>query len=92
MILYDLLYLLSKVYECYKLLDKTVDLKTTKSIYWTNHKKINIKNSKAGGKVITFVWNSGGIGKKYDFEIKNILLVAHGGWHNDTICIVEIKK
>ena len=41
--------------------------------------------------MITFGWNSGGIGKKYGFEIKKILLVAHGGWHNDTICTLEIK-
>ena len=28
---------------------------------------------------------------KYGFEIERILLVAHGGWHNDTICTVERK-
>ena len=43
-------------------------------------------------KVITFGWNSGGIGKKYGFEIIRILLVPHGGWHNDTICTVEVKN
>ena len=46
---------------------------------------------KIGGKVITFGWNSGGIGYKYGFEIERILLVPHGGWHNDTICTVEVK-
>ena len=25
-------------------------------------------------------------------EIVEILLVAHGGWHNDTIVVVEKKK
>lgn len=40
---------------------------------------------------MTFGWNSGGIGNKYGFEITRILLVPHGGWHNDTICTVEIK-
>lgn len=29
--------------------------------------------------------------KKYGFEIIEILLVAHGGWHNDTIVTVEKK-
>ena len=29
--------------------------------------------------------------KKYGFRIDEILLVAHGGWHNDTIVTVEIK-
>lgn len=46
---------------------------------------------KVGGKVISFGWNSGGIGMKYGFEIERILLVAHGGWHNDTICTIERK-
>lgn len=32
-----------------------------------------------------------GIGYKYGFEIERILLVPHGGWHNDTICTVEVK-
>lgn len=46
---------------------------------------------KPNGKIITFGWNSGGVGKKYGFEIQRILLVPHGGWHNDTICVVEKK-
>lgn len=40
---------------------------------------------------ISFGWNSGGIGKQYDFEIIEIMLVAHGGAHNDTIVTVERK-
>ena len=92
MVLYDPPYSPRQVSECYKLLDKTVDFKTTQSSYWTNHKKEISRIVKSGGKVITFGWNSGGIGKKYGFEIKDILLVAHGGWHNDTICTVEVKK
>lgn len=38
-----------------------------------------------------FGWNSGGIGKKYGFEIEKIILIAHGGWHNDTIITIEKK-
>ena len=41
--------------------------------------------------IISFGWNSGGIGMKYGFEIERILLVTHGGWHNDTICTIERK-
>ena len=92
MVLYDPPYSPRQVSECYKLLDKTVNFKTTQASYWTNHKKEISRIVKHGGKVITFAWNSGGIGKKYGFEIKDILLVAHGGWHNDTICTVEVKK
>ena len=47
--------------------------------------------TKKGGVVITCAWNSGGIGAGLGFEQQEILLVAHGGWHNDTIVTVERK-
>jgi len=43
------------------------------------------------GHVISFGWNSNGFGKKRYFNIVEILLVAHGGGHNDTIVTVERK-
>lgn len=44
-----------------------------------------------GGLAITFGWNSNGIGKVRGFELIEILLVAHGLHHNDTIVTVERK-
>lgn len=41
--------------------------------------------------MISFGWNSNGIGKKHHFDITRILVVAHGGHHNDTIVTVEKK-
>ncbi len=64
----------------------------TKSSTWSNWKDLIARKIKVGGKVISFGWNSGGIGKKRGFKIVSILLVAHGGSHNDTICTIEIKK
>jgi hypothetical protein PPSC2_p0296 len=64
---------------------------TTKASFWGNQKKEISRIVKIGGKVITFGWNSGGIGNKYGFTIQRILLVPHGGWHNNTIVTVEIK-
>lgn len=49
------------------------------------------KKVKVGGHVISFGWNSNGLGKKRGFEIVEILLIAHGGSHNDTIVVVEKK-
>jgi hypothetical protein len=46
---------------------------------------------KVGGKVITFGWNSNGMGKSRGFEKTRILLVAHGGNKNDTIVVCERK-
>lgn len=41
--------------------------------------------------VLSFGWNSAGMGKQHGFEIREVLLVAHGGAHNDTICIAETR-
>jgi len=90
-ILFDPPYSPRQVSECYKSMGMTVDMQTTQSSYWSNMKKEIGRIVKPSGKVLTFSWNSGGIGKKYGFEIKEILLVAHGGWHNDTICVFEEK-
>ena len=90
-ILYDPPYSPRQVSECYNNVGYNVTWDTTKASFWGNHKREISRIVKVGGKVITFGWNSGGIGYKYGFEIKRILLVPHGGWHNDTICTVEIK-
>ena len=60
--------------------------------YWSKCKLEISRVIKHTGKVISFGWNSGGIGKKYGFNITKIVLVAHGGQHNDTIATVEVKN
>jgi len=47
---------------------------------------------KQGGYVLSFGHNSGGMGINRGFELIEILLVPHGGSHDDTICTVERKK
>ncbi len=42
-----------------------------------------------GGIALSFGWNSSGFGEKRGYEILEILLVCHGGAHNDTICVAE---
>ena len=49
------------------------------------------KKIKVGGIAISFGWNTNGFGKKRGFKIIEILLVPHGGHHNDTLCTVEQK-
>lgn len=91
LVLYDPPYSPRQVSECYKSLGMTVNMQTTQASYWGDQKKEIGRIVKDSGYCITFGWNSGGIGKKHGFEIVEILLVAHGGWHNDTICTVERK-
>ena len=90
-VLYDPPYSPRQVSACYKNFGIEVTQETTRASFWGNHKKEIARIVKPSGKVITFGWNNGGIGAKYGFKIKRILLVAHGGWHNDTICTVEVK-
>lgn len=91
MVLYDPPFSPRQISECYKMLDKTVNMQTTQSSYWANQKKEIGRIVKSKGIVITCGWNSGGIGKNNGFKIVEILLVPHGGWHNDTIVTVEKK-
>ena len=90
-VLYDPPYSPRQVSECYKNLGKTVNMQTTQASYWSNQKKEIARIVKPNGIVVTCGWNSGGIGRKYGFEIVEILLVAHGGWHNDTIVTIDKK-
>jgi len=92
LVLFDPPYSPRQVSECYKSLDMTVNMQTTQSSFWGNLKKEIDRITKKDSIVITCGWNSGGIGKTKGFEIKEILMVAHGGWHNDTIVTVEKKK
>lgn len=89
-VLYDPPYSPRQVAECYKALGITVNMQPP-SFILKQAERGHRPNCKKGGIVITCGWNSGGIGKKYGFEIIEILLVAHGGWHNDTIVTVEKK-
>ena len=90
-VLWDPPYSPRQIMECYKKFNMTVNMQTTQASYWSKQKEQIARIVKPDGVVITCGWNSGGIGKKYGFEIVEILLVAHGGWHNDTICTVERK-
>lgn len=91
-VLYDPPYSPRQIAECYKGVGLKVNNQTTQSSFWSAQKKEIARIVKHGGKVLSFGWNSGGIGKTNGFEITRILLVAHGGWHNDTICTSETKK
>lgn len=67
------------------------DAPSLNNSYWGNEKKEIARILKLGGKVITCSGNSGGIGEKNGFEKRKVLLVSHGSWIDDTICVVEEK-
>lgn len=45
-----------------------------------------------GGIVLSFGWQSAGMGIGRGYELIEVMLVSHGGGHNDTICIAERKR
>ena len=91
-VLFDPPYSVRQVSECYKKLGMTVNMQTTQSSFWTRLKTQIKRVTKTNGIVICCGWNSGGIGKTFGFELKEILLVPHGGPHSDTIVTVEVKQ
>lgn len=88
-VLFDPPYSPRQLKECYQ--SYGMALHDTKSSVWSNWKDEIARVIKPGGLCISFGWSSNGLGKSRGFEIVEILMVAHGGNHNDTICVVEKK-
>lgn len=90
-ILYDPPYSLRQVSESYKSVGKEVTMETTQASWRRKHLDEIQRILKVGGKCLCFGWNSNGVGAKRGFEMEEVLIVAHGGSHNDTICTEEVK-
>lgn len=90
-VLFDPPYSYRQITECYQDLNiKASQLDTSANFYNRVMNAITPK-IKLGGIAISFGWNSNGFGKSRGFRQLEILLVAHGMHHNDTICVVEEK-
>lgn len=89
-VLFDPPYSLRQLKECYDSIDIKMFQDDSQRFPQNVKEKIAPK-IEAGGIAMSFGWNSQGFGKKLGFEIIEILLVAHGRSHNDTIVTVERK-
>lgn len=90
LVLFDPPYSPRQVSEVYRKVEQTVDMTTTQSSFWADLKVEIRRVLDLDGRVVTCAWNSGGIGGPL-MRIEHIMLVAHGGWHHDTIVTVERK-
>lgn len=90
-VLYDPPYSLRQVKECYEGVGITVTAEHTKSSWRAKHLDEIKRILKPNGVCLCFGWNSNGVGKTRGFKMEEILLVAHGGSKNDTICTAERK-
>ena len=89
LVLYDAPYSPRQLKECYD--DIGASLHDTKSSVWKVWKEEIARITSKDGVVLSFGWQSSGIGKSLGFKIEEILLVPHGGNHHDTICVAERK-
>lgn len=88
--LFDPPYSPRQISECYKSVGLEVGMKETQNAALYRRVRDALEPCVAPeGVVLSFGWNSNGMGKKRGWEIVEILLVAHGGGHNDTICLAE---
>lgn len=88
LILFDPPYSPRQISECYQSVGMEVGTNTQSSFY------TKLRDSIApictdDAVVLSFGWNSVGMGKRHGFEQIEILLCCHGGAHNDTICLAE---
>lgn len=93
LVLYDPPYSITQAAQLYKDYGKDkLEISISNMRYWAECKNQIARITKRGGKVLSFGWNSNGLGASRGFSVEEILLVAHGGSKNDTICVKEIKK
>lgn len=88
---FDPPYSYRQVSEHYKLIGKKATQLDTSTQFYNRVLNPLADIIKVGGYCISFGWNSNGMGKNRGYEMVEVLLVAHGGHHNDTICVVEKK-
>lgn len=91
-VLYDPPYSITQAAQCYKDYGKEkLETNVANMKYWGDCKNEVARILKKNGIALTFGWCTNGIGKNRGFEISEILIVAHGGSKNDTLCTAEIK-
>jgi len=92
LIIFDPPYSPRQISECYKNIGKKCNMEDTQSgKLYSKIKNLINDLLEPQGHVLSFGWNSVGMGRKYNYLTEEILLVCHGGAHNDTICLSERK-
>lgn len=82
-----------QISESYKAAGKTAGMKDTQNAALYKRVRDALMPLLApSATVLSFGWNSGGMGKSRGFEQIELLLVCHGGAHNDTICLAEQRN
>ena len=79
-----------QIAECYKGIGRKVGMADTQSaVLYQSVRTALASILRPGGVALSFGWQSQGFGVAW--ETTEILLVQHGGAHNDTICVAQRK-
>lgn len=91
-VLFDPPYSPRQISEVYKSVGMSVGVEETQNARLYKRVRDSLDALlRPGGVAVSFGWNSAGFGESRGYEIVEIMLVAHGGAHNDTIVVVERK-
>jgi hypothetical protein len=89
-VLFDPPYSPRQISECYKAIGRIVTRTDTQDAALRKRVRTSLSRLlRPGGVALSFGWQSGGFGKAW--PTAEILLVQHGGAHNDTICVAQVK-
>lgn len=92
LIIFDPPYTLHQVKQCYESIGLPFLLNDAQQAgVWSQEKEICYQLLATDGIFLHFEYHSNGMGKSRDMRLEELLLVAHGRNHNDTICIAERK-
>jgi hypothetical protein len=91
LVIFDPPYSPRQIKECYDGIGKKMEQMDAFRTHWKPERDAIIDLMDVGGVVLSFGWNSNGMGRKRMFRIEEMLIVAHGPGHNDTICMAERK-
>jgi len=90
LVIFDPPYSFQQMVECYQGVGRKITGRESQRFYGDLRKAID-KLVLPSGHVISCGWNSIGMGKTRNYEIREVLLVCHGRAHNDTIVTVDKK-
>lgn len=91
-VIFDPPYSPRQISEIYKGVGRSVGMKDTQSSVLYKRVRDAADTILAdGGIVLSYGWNSCGMGVVRGYTMFDMLVVCHGGAHNDTLCVAERK-
>lgn len=93
LVIFDPPYSPGQIVECYKGIGMEIDSTTGQNAaLYSRVRDAIVPLCAEQATVLSFGWNSSGMGLERGFELTELLLVAHGGAHQDTICLAEKRR